>query len=94
MVGSIEKSFLSAVRIKFPGLPAKGLAMTLPRRYGTVRSSLGEIRVKEVETPSGKRLYPEYEECRKVASDTGKSLQEIYREVYKCSVDDFRPEGE
>ncbi|MBU0481639.1 MAG: nickel pincer cofactor biosynthesis protein LarC [Proteobacteria bacterium] len=67
--------------------------MTLPRRLGTIRTSLGDLKVKEVETPAGKRLYPEYEECRRVALETGKPLQEIYRAVYAARVEDFRPEN-
>lgn len=65
---------------------------TLPRRLGTVVTELGPVGVKQVETPTGLALYPEYEACRKLAAASGRSLKEIYTAVQRCRPEDFQEE--
>lgn len=54
---------------------------TLPRRAVTLKTRFGNMVVKEVDTPSGTRIYPEYEECRRLAQEQGVAIQQIYHEV-------------
>lgn len=69
--------------------------MTLPRELGAVASAWGLLRVKKVETPAGPVLYPEYEDCKRVASTNGLTLKEVYEEVKRRRPDEFiRDEGE
>jgi hypothetical protein len=65
---------------------------TLPRRTGTVTTDLGRVAVKQVETPTGLVLYPEYEDCRRLAIEKNLPLKEIYAAVNRCRPDDFNPE--
>ncbi len=62
---------------------------TLPRRLGTVVTTAGRVRVKLAETPNGPVLYPEYEDCRRLALETGLPLKEIYTAVNRCRPEDF-----
>lgn len=55
--------------------------MTLARKKVTVPTIWGEIEAKEVTTPEGSIIYPEYEECRKVAQKHKVPLQEVYHQV-------------
>jgi uncharacterized protein (TIGR00299 family) protein len=55
---------------------------TLPRESVQVNSPWGEITAKKVATPRGVVIYPEYEECRKIALEHGCSLDAVYRAVY------------
>ena len=55
--------------------------LTLPRQQVTITSRFGELTAKEVETPAGTRLYPEYEECCRLAKEHNVALQEVYDEV-------------
>jgi len=43
-----------------------------------------------VATPSGDILYPEYEDCRRLALEKGIPLQQVYREVSRASVENFK----
>jgi len=63
--------------------------MTLPRQTGTVKTAWGPVQVKRVETPSGFTLYPEYEDCRRVALESGVPLQDVYAAVNRCKPEDF-----
>lgn len=67
---------------------------TLPRQTGTVNTALGEVAVKKVTTPSGDILYPEYEDCRRLALAREVPLHTVYREVGRVAPEDFRPDGE
>jgi hypothetical protein len=64
---------------------------TLPREAGFVKTRLGRIQVKKVETPAGALLSPEYEHCREVAVAHDIPLREVYAEVQRCGPDDFIP---
>jgi uncharacterized protein (TIGR00299 family) protein len=65
---------------------------TLPRRLGTLATELGQVKVKLVETPTGKVLYPEYEDCRRLAAASGQTLKEIYTAVQRCRPEEFQEE--
>lgn len=54
---------------------------TLPREKVTVSTKWGMVIAKKVHTPAGITIYPEYEECRKIASGHKVPLQEVYNEV-------------
>ena len=66
---------------------------TLPRRSGTVETDLGRVAVKQVETPTGLVLYPEYEDCRRLAIEKNLPLKDIYGAVNRCQPADFEAEG-
>ena len=55
--------------------------MTLQREKVTVTTVWGDITAKKVQTPTGQVIYPEYEECRKIACQHKVPLTEVYNEV-------------
>jgi len=55
--------------------------LTLPRAMITVATQWGPIMAKQVETPAGPVVTPEYEECRRVAKEHGLPLRQVYAEV-------------
>ncbi len=63
---------------------------TLPRQQGVVKTRFGMVRAKKIETPAGTVLSPEYEDCRRKASEQGVPLKEVYASVYQCDVKDFQ----
>ena len=63
--------------------------MTLPRETGTVKTTWGPVQAKRVETPSGYALYPEYEDCCRVALENKVPLKDVYLEVNRCSPEEF-----
>lgn len=65
---------------------------TLPRQIGTVETDLGRVAVKQVETPTGLVLYPEYEDCRRLAIEKKLPLKDIYGAVNRCQPTDFEME--
>ncbi len=67
---------------------------TLPRRTGTVETAHGRVVVKLVETPRGAVLYPEYEDCRRLAKEKDLPLKDIYTAVALCSHNDFSGEDD
>ncbi len=54
---------------------------TLQREEATLTTRWGELKAKKITTPSGPVIYPEYEECKKIASLHHIPLQEVYNEV-------------
>jgi len=54
---------------------------TLPREIISFVTRWGEMKAKRVQTPSGPVIYPEYEECKRIASRHHIPLQEVYNEV-------------
>jgi uncharacterized protein (TIGR00299 family) protein len=63
--------------------------MTLPRKTGTVKTTWGPVLVKRVETHAGRALYPEYEDCRRVALENNVPLKDVYAAVNRCTPEDF-----
>jgi uncharacterized protein (TIGR00299 family) protein len=59
------------------------LRKTLPREMITITTPWGKAMAKKVETPRGSVIYPEYEECRRIAEEHKISLDEVYRAVYR-----------
>ncbi|MCL1980473.1 MAG: nickel pincer cofactor biosynthesis protein LarC, partial [Proteobacteria bacterium] len=55
--------------------------MTLPRKTVTVPTPWGELAAKQIATPAGEIIAPEYEVCRKVAERYGVPLQAVYGAV-------------
>ena len=52
----------------------------LPRRFFEVRVPGGTVRIKVCEQPDGaEKCYPEYEDVKRVARETGKSYREVYQ---------------
>jgi len=58
---------------------------TLPREKVTVETTWGTISAKKVLTPDQERIYPEYEECKKIAEMQNIPLQQVYDEIRKMS---------
>jgi len=63
--------------------------MTLPRKTGYVNTRWGPVAVKRVAYGSGYVLYPEYEDCRRVAQENRIPLKEVYAAVNRCSPEQF-----
>ncbi|MEN8141388.1 MAG: nickel pincer cofactor biosynthesis protein LarC [Thermodesulfobacteriota bacterium] len=57
--------------------------LTLPRRPVEITTPHGKLIAKEVETPAGPRIYPEYEECCRLAREKDLPLATIYTAVLK-----------
>jgi pyridinium-3,5-bisthiocarboxylic acid mononucleotide nickel chelatase len=55
--------------------------VTLPRRVETVTTGFGPVRVKIVESPSGRRARPEYEDVRSIAQREGKPLAQVMARI-------------
>ena len=65
--------------------------LTLPRKTGTVQTTWGPVQAKQVETPAGPVLYPEYEACRKLAVEYRVPLKDVYAAVNRCKPEEFIP---
>ncbi len=59
--------------------------LTLPREAVTVQTRFGPVRAKKIASPGGTVITPEFEDCRRVALETGVSIQEVYSEVNRCA---------
>lgn len=55
--------------------------MTLPRRTVTMQTPWGAIEAKEIQTPAGPVITPEYEACRSMARKHNLPIAEVYRLV-------------
>lgn len=53
----------------------------LPRRIETRDTSMGKVQIKICNLPSGERIYPEHESIAKICKESGKSWQEVYRQI-------------
>ncbi len=58
--------------------------MTLPRKSVEVVTKWGKIKAKQIQKPDGKVIYPEYEECKKVAQSEKIPLERVYRAVIQA----------
>lgn len=59
---------------------------TLVRTIIEIHTPWGPLKAKQVETPQGLRIYPEYEECLRAAKQSGAPLQQIYDHVRKIEI--------
>ena len=58
----------------------------LPRRFFEVQVPGGTVRIKACELPDGtEKRYPEYEDVKRIARETGKSYREVYRIAKKMA---------
>lgn len=58
----------------------------LPREERTVSTEFGPCRVKLTRLPNGgERLIPEYEECRRIAEETGIPIPDVYMKIIRSS---------
>ena len=58
----------------------------LPREEETVSTVFGPCRIKRVALPNGsRRLIPEYEECRRIAEQTGTPLPDVYDRIIRSA---------
>ena len=54
----------------------------IPREEKTVSTVFGPCKVKLAHLPNGsERLIPEYEECRRIAEETGTPLPDVYSRI-------------
>ena len=53
----------------------------LPRKIVEITTPWGTVAAKQVNLPAGDRIYPEYEECRRLAEKTGQPIAAIYQAV-------------
>lgn len=60
--------------------------LTLSREMITVATPWGELRAKKITTPRGVAIYPEYEECCRLAASNKVSLLAVYNAVRKYNV--------
>ena len=58
--------------------------LTLPRRTVTVATPWGELAAKQISTPTGTIITPEYEVCRAVADAHGVPLPTVYAAVCRA----------
>ncbi len=67
----------------------KAARTKLKRKSYKVDTSYGKVQVKEIILPDGKnRIFPEYEECKRIAKETKKPLKEIQQKLFcELSVD-------
>ncbi|HHD57315.1 MAG TPA: nickel pincer cofactor biosynthesis protein LarC [Desulfobulbaceae bacterium] len=59
--------------------------MILPRKKVAVKTRWGMVEGKEIKTPGGTVITPEYESCRALAKQRNIPLQRIYSEFCRCS---------
>lgn len=58
--------------------------ITLNREIRTVKTELGEVRVKLVNVSGLERVQPEYQDCAKLAERNNLSLNEVYEIIKRC----------
>ena len=58
--------------------------MTLSRKKVEVQTEWGMVEAKQVQTPEGEVIYPEYEACRKIATANKVPLARVYRAIVRA----------
>ena len=58
--------------------------MTLSRKKVEVNTEWGIVEAKQVQTPEGEVIYPEYEACRKIATANKIPLARVYRAIVRA----------
>ena len=61
--------------------------LTLPREQVQVHTRWGTVAAKKVSGPAGVVIYPEYEECRRIALEHQVPLNLVYRQVMRADSD-------
>ncbi len=84
----VDRSMVDAVAsILFRETTTLGIRMQRVERRKLVReerevdSVFGRVRMKVTQNGGSEKLIPEFEECRRIAKETGHPLQEIYRRL-------------
>ncbi len=77
LIKDIILSETTAIGLRF----RKESRRTLQREKVEVTTKWGVFMAKKVHTPTGPIIYPEYEECRKIALQHKVPLQEVYNEI-------------
>ncbi len=69
------------------GIRVQGVKrVEIPREAKTVSTVFGPCKVKLVRLPNGsERLIPEYEECRRIAEETGTPLPDVYSRIVRSA---------
>lgn len=58
----------------------------LKREQKTIKTELGEVKVKMCTLPDGRlRGYPEYEDVKKIAKHKGIPYEEVYQQIRRCA---------
>jgi hypothetical protein len=73
----------SAIGLRF----RKEHRTTLAREAVSVKTEWGMVAAKKIHSPSGIRITPEYEDCRKIALHHKVPLQNVYEAVCRASED-------
>jgi hypothetical protein len=67
----------------------------LPRQIHVVETNYGQVRVKIAERGEGKKsAAPEYEDCRRLAEQTGQPLITIYQAALSAAINDIQANKE
>ena len=61
--------------------------LTLPREQVMVTTRWGAVAAKKITGPAGTVIYPEYEECRRIAAEHQVPLTAVYRQVLQAGSD-------
>jgi pyridinium-3,5-bisthiocarboxylic acid mononucleotide nickel chelatase len=60
--------------------------MSLPREFRTVKTPYGDVRIKIASLAGGvRRAAPEYDDCRRLAEETGAPLRDVYRAAERAA---------
>jgi hypothetical protein len=60
--------------------------MSLPREFRTVTTPYGNVRIKIATLAGGaRRAAPEYDDCRRLAEETGAPLRDVYRAAERAA---------
>jgi len=57
----------------------------LLRDFAEVETKFGKVKVKVVNIEMGKRFIPEFEECKKIATERNIPISEVYNEILKLN---------
>jgi len=74
----------SAIGLRF----RREARQTLPREIVTLTTKWGAVAAKKVLTPRGAVVYPEFEECRRIAAAENLPLSEVYDEVRRLGTNE------
>jgi len=67
--------------------------LTLSREPVVIETRWGKLQAKQITTPTGKVIRPEYEECRRLAETNDVPLHEVYAEVTRRAMPSATKQG-
>ena len=62
----------------------------LHRSVMDVQTPWGDVRVKIGETPSGKKIAPEYDDCQRCAKESGAPLWKVYETAKAAALENLK----